>query len=162
DQRRRQQHAEADAGGRRDAVRAPGRGGVVARGQGEQGSGGGAQRRARGQALQGAGGEQPPSPARPQGQDAGGPEQAQPREQARPAADLVRDAPGEQQAREHAERVGRVDQGERERREVPQHGVRVVQRGGRQRGQQAEADDGRGEGVGGGAGEGAPPRGDGG
>ena len=41
-------------------------------------------------------------------------------EQDRPPADLVGGAPGEQQCREHAERIGRVDERQRQRREMPQ------------------------------------------
>ena len=69
-------------------------------------------------------------------------------EQHRPAADVVGDAADEQQAGQHAEGVGRVDQGQRQRREVPQHAVGVVERRRRDRGEQAEADHARGERVG--------------
>ena len=42
------------------------------------------------------------------------------------AARIAGDAPGEQQCREHAEGVGRVDQGQRQRREVPEHAVGAI------------------------------------
>ena len=65
---------------------------------------------------------------------------AQCRQQHRPPADLVGHPPGEQQGCQHTEGVGGEDQGQGQRGEVPEDGVRVVQRRGHHRGEQAQAD----------------------
>jgi hypothetical protein len=60
-------------------------------------------------------------------------------EQDRPAADIVGDATGEQQRREDAEGVGRVDQRQGQGREMPEDAVGAIERRGRHRGEEAEA-----------------------
>ena len=114
--------------------------GVAARMQVEQRRAGGAERRAGGEALDGARREQPGCRVGEREQDGCGDKPAKRDEQDRPAADVVGHAPDEQQAGQHPERVGRVDQGQRQRREVPQHAVGVIQRRRRDRGEQAEPD----------------------
>ena len=75
-------------------------------------------------------------------------ERAERDEQDRPAADLVGHAAGEEQRGEHAERVGRVDEREDERREAPELAVDAVERRRRARREQRQADDRAGERVG--------------
>jgi hypothetical protein len=61
--------------------------------------------------------------------------------------DIVGDATGEQQRREDAEGVGRVDQRQGQGREVPEDAVGAIERRGRHRGEEAEADHQRRDGV---------------
>ena len=90
-------------------------------------------------------------------QDGCGDQPAKRDEQDRPAADVVGHAPDEQQAGQHPEGVGRVDQGQRQRREVPQHAVGVIQRRRRDRREQAEPDHARNKRVRDPARQDAPP-----
>ena len=137
DERRRDEHAEADAARAGDAVGEADAGRVAARVQVEQRRAGGAQRgaRSRGPGAPRATKSQAAESAS-MNSDGRRHQRAERDEQHRPAPDVVGDAPGEQQRGEHAERVGRVDQRQGERREVPELAVGAVERRRRDRREQ--------------------------
>ena len=145
---RRDEDAEPEADRARDGVREPDTGRIAARMQVEERGARRAQRGAGREALEAAGDEQPGGGVGEHEEHGRRHQDAQRGEQDRPAADLVGDASGEQQGCEHAEGVGRVDQRQRQRREVPERAVGAVERRGCDRREQAEADHGGGERVG--------------
>ncbi len=157
DERRRDEDPEPDADGRGGRVGEPDAGRIAARMQVEQRRAGRAQRCAGGEPLDAAGNEEPGGGVGEEEEEARRHQPSECGEQDGPAADAVGDAAGEQQAREHPEGVGRVDQGQRQRREVPEHAVGAVERRRRDRGEQPEADHARGERVRGPVRQRAPP-----
>ena len=140
DQDRGNQDAQPEAGAAGHGVGQAGAHRVPARVQVQQGGAGRAQRGTRGQALDAAGDEQPPGCVGRDEQRGRDHQRRQRHQQHGPPAGLVGDPAGQQQGGQHAEGVGRVHQGQREGREVPGQGVRVVQRRGNDRGEQAQAD----------------------
>jgi hypothetical protein len=113
----------------------------------EQGRAGGADRGTGREALQPARDEEPRGGVREQEEHGRAEQPGERREEHGAAADVVGDAAGDEQGREHAEGVRRVDQGQRQRREVPEHAVRAIERRRRHRGEQPEADHARGDSV---------------
>ena len=148
DERGGDQHAEAHAARADDAVGEADLGRVAVRVQVQQRGAGGAEREAGGDALDAARDEQPRRRVREHEQHGGGHQRPERGQQHGPAADLVAEPAGEQQRRQHAEGVGRVDEREHDRREAPQLAVGAVQRRGSAGGEQREADHGGDVGVG--------------
>ena len=142
------EHSEPEPAGAHHAVREADGRRVAAWVQVEHRGARSAEREARREPLQPARHEQPDDRVGEHEDDAGHHQAAERDEQDGPAADLVGQAAGEDQAREHAERVRAVDEREDERGEAPELAVDPVERRRRDRREQRETHDGGHERVG--------------
>ncbi len=157
DERRRDDRADAHAGGADGAVDQPDAPWVGRRVQVDQRGAGGAERDAGRDALEGAGDEQPGDRLGEREDDGRGDQSCERGDDHRPAADAVGDRPGGQQRAEDADAVDGVDERQRDRGELPVLLVDPVERRRRRGRREREADDGRDDRERGSAGE--PPRG---
>ena len=141
DERRRDEHAEAHPAGAHDAVRQADARWVAAGMEVEERGAGRAQREAGREALDAAGDEEPDHGVGDHEDDGRAHERRERGQQDGPPADLVGDPAREDQGREDAERVGRVDERQDDGREAPERAIGAVQRRRRARGEEREPDD---------------------